>query len=535
MRQSYLKNAAVLTAADIALRLAGMGFRIYLANALGSEGMGLYQLVLAVYGLFITLATSGVSVAATRLLAEELERSAARAHGMMRRLAAAALALGGVAMAAQLSFAGVAARWWLGDVRAAPALRMAAFGLPFMALAAVLRGFFVARRRVGPNVLSQLAEQTARILAVCVLLAQLPQADAGARCTVVLGCSAASEALSAGLMALFYRREAKRCFGSAPAETPQEPGKRLWAILWPVEGGRCVSSALHTAENMLVPACLTVYLAAAGGRSAAVTQYGNLKGMALPLVTFPFGLLGSLSVLLMPEITAAHVAGRTGRLQALLGRMIELALYFSAFVGAAFCLWGGEIAELLYHSVGSAEAGFYLRVLGPVMPFLYLESIVDGAMKGIGEQKASFRYNVWDSILRIVGVALLLPRFGIRGFLLVIALSAIYTCVANTRRLVQVTGLRLGAAQRFGGPATAALVAALAGAGLRAALQSLPQLLPGQWGRLAQLVLGGGGMALVYLAAAWPLGLGRALKHALPALSRGKTRAKATHSASLGQ
>ena len=79
MRQSYLKNAALMTGADVLLRLAGMGLRIWLANALGGEGMGLYQLVLAVYSLFVTLATAGVSVAATRLMAEELARSPAEA------------------------------------------------------------------------------------------------------------------------------------------------------------------------------------------------------------------------------------------------------------------------------------------------------------------------------------------------------------------------------------------------------------------------------------------------------------------------
>ncbi len=64
----------------------------------------------------------------------------------------------------------------------------------------------------------------------------------------------------------------------------------------PVAGGgrACLAGALHAAENMLVPACLTVCLLDAGGRSAAVAQYGSLKGMALPLLTFPFGLLGSL-------------------------------------------------------------------------------------------------------------------------------------------------------------------------------------------------------------------------------------------------
>ena len=58
VRQSYFKNAALLTGSDVVLRLAGMGLRIWLANALGGAGMGLYQLVLAVYGLFVTLATA---------------------------------------------------------------------------------------------------------------------------------------------------------------------------------------------------------------------------------------------------------------------------------------------------------------------------------------------------------------------------------------------------------------------------------------------------------------------------------------------
>lgn len=81
MGKSYLKNAALMTGADVLLRLAGMGLRIWLANALGGEGMGLYQLVLAVYSLFVTLATAGVSVAATRLMAEELARSRPRPGG----------------------------------------------------------------------------------------------------------------------------------------------------------------------------------------------------------------------------------------------------------------------------------------------------------------------------------------------------------------------------------------------------------------------------------------------------------------------
>ena len=525
MRQSYLKNAALMTGADVLLRLAGMGLRIYLANALGGEGMGLYQLVLAVYALFVTLATAGVSVAATRLLAEELSRGRAEARGMLVRLLAAGLGLGVFAMAAQFGLAGLAAAWWLGDARAAGALRAAAFGMPWMAVSAVLRGFFIARRRVEPNVLSQLAEQTVRIGVVYVVLEQgiLRGWDNGRKCTAVLAATALSEAVSACMMLLFYHREARRCFAGEKARRPRDPARRLWDILWPVEGGRCLASALHTAENMLVPACLTVCLLDAGGRSAAVAQYGSLKGMALPLLTFPFGLLGSLSVLLMPEITQAHILGQTKRLNALLNRMLRLTGYFSALAGTLFWVWGRPLAQFLYRS---AEAGFYLETLAPAMPLMYLESMVDGAMKGVGEQKAAFRYSVWDSILRIGGVVVLLPRFGMKGFLAVILLSSLYTCIANTGRLLFFSGTRHAFHRWLGAPALAALLAAGAGAFLKGLLaDGLRSELPMQ---LAALGAGGCMTAAAFLLAAWPLGLGEEVK-ALRTKSRqpaaGRTRA----------
>ena len=507
MRQSYLKNAALLTGSDVVLRLAGMGLRIWLANELGGEGMGLYQLVLAVYSLFITLATAGVSVAATRLMAEELSgpdsaRSAAR--GMLRRLLAAGLLLGLFAALLQLATADLAARWWLGDVRAAGALRVSALGMPWMAVSAVLRGFFIARRHVAPNVFSQLTEQTVRIALVALALTRTEGAAVGVRCMLVLGATAVSEAVSALCMLTFYRRDACSAFAGQRAVRPADPARRLWEILWPVEGGRVLASALHTAENMLVPACLAVYLANAGGRSAALEQYGVLKGMALPLLTFPFGLLGSLSVLLMPEITQAHIRGERARLDCLLDRMLRLTGCFSALAGALFWVWGEPLALLLYHS---QEAGFYLRVLGPAMPLMYLESMVDGAMKGMGEQKAVFRYSLWDAVLRIAGVLLLLPRWGMKGFLWVILLSSAYTCQMNTARLLHVSGLQPRLWRWLGAPALAALVSAGAGEGLRA-------LLAGWLGsgstptRLAALCAGGFGMAAVCLAVQWPLGLG---------------------------
>ena len=245
MRQSYLKNAALLTGSDVVLRLAGMGLRIWLANELGGEGMGLYQLVLAVYSLFITLATAGVSVAATRLMAEELsgpDSARGAARGMLRRLLAAGLLLGLFAAALQLATADLAARLWLGDVRAAGALRVSALGMPWMAVSAVLRGFFIARRHVAPNVFSQLTEQTVRIALVALALTRTEGAAVGVRCMLVLGATAVSEAVSALCMLAFYRRDARSTFAGQRAVRPADPQSTCWCppalrYIWRTQAG----------------------------------------------------------------------------------------------------------------------------------------------------------------------------------------------------------------------------------------------------------------------------------------------------------
>ena len=89
--KTYLKNVAILTVTGLGLRAAGMFFRVYIAARIGAEGMGLYQLIFTLYSLCITVATAGVSVAATRLAAEELARpQPGRAKGVLGRVMALA-------------------------------------------------------------------------------------------------------------------------------------------------------------------------------------------------------------------------------------------------------------------------------------------------------------------------------------------------------------------------------------------------------------------------------------------------------------
>ena len=88
-------------------------------------------------------------------------------------------------------------------------------------------------------------------------------------------------------------------------------------------------------------------------------------------------------------------------------------------------MWfGAPLAELVYRD---AEVGRYVQVLGLVAPFMYLESMVDGVLKGLGEQMATFRYSLVDSVFRIAAISLLLPRYGMAAFLGIMIASNLLT------------------------------------------------------------------------------------------------------------
>ena len=62
-KKSIIRGAVILTAANLITRIMGFFYRVYMSDAIGSEGMGLYQLVMPIYLLSWSVTSSGFSTA----------------------------------------------------------------------------------------------------------------------------------------------------------------------------------------------------------------------------------------------------------------------------------------------------------------------------------------------------------------------------------------------------------------------------------------------------------------------------------------
>lgn len=72
MKKRFLFNAAVLTGTSLVARTIGIAFRVYMSNMIGAQGIGLYQLICAVYFFATTFATSGITLIVTRLVTDSI-------------------------------------------------------------------------------------------------------------------------------------------------------------------------------------------------------------------------------------------------------------------------------------------------------------------------------------------------------------------------------------------------------------------------------------------------------------------------------
>ena len=70
----------------------------------------------------------------------------------------------------------------------------------------------------------------------------------------------------------------------------------------------------------------------------------------------------------------------------------------------------------------------------------YPDAIVDGMLKGLGEQVSCVRYNTITMAMDVLLLRALLPRFGLAAYLLSFAVTHLVNFALSLRRLLAVTG-----------------------------------------------------------------------------------------------
>ena len=427
-----------MTVFSLVAKLLGVFLRLFLSARIGSEGMGLYQLIMSVYVMFSTFATGGFTLSVSRLVAEKDQRSQSDAMLLMKNAFLSSALISAVATAVMLFSADFIAQALLNDIRCAQPLRILAFSMPFMAFSACLKGWFIAKLRLGIRSSSTLFEQIVKIAVIMLFLNALAGStnDVAELCVgIVIGVTL-SEVASFLYLWLFYIFPRRRSVSSfAPTESRRDNLRSLTAVNLPISLSVYLTSVLHTAETLLIPYVFESY---SGDRSKALSQFGMIRGMVIPILFFPFAFLSSIVAVFTPEISRLNLLPDRKPLNTRVASLMSFVSIFSVAVGGLFFFLPYELGEAFYPNESTDCA---IRILALVTPFMYVETVCDGLLKAIGEQVQTLKYQLWNFALRVVLIILLVSHTGEKGYLILLVASNTLTYILCRRRLFKATGV----------------------------------------------------------------------------------------------
>lgn len=427
-RMPIFYSAVVLTCVNLLLRFVSTSFQVYISGRIGAACVGLLQLVLSVGAMAMTLGIGGIRTATMYLCAEELgKKHPENLKSILSGCFIYSIVCSGCISLFLYLGAPFLSQNWIGDIRTVSAIRIYAAFLPVSCLCGVMTGYFTAANRIGTLAAVEVAEQLlSMFFTMVMLLGWAGENPAKACLSIILGNGLS---MCFTLLCLVVLRAA-HSVKSGPRISVRN---RLLSVAVPLALADDLKAGISTAENLMVPKRLALY----GGAKDPLAAFGTVCGMVFPILMFPAAILYSLAELLIPELARCVAAGSKQRIQYLAQRSMRVALVYGLCFGGLEFLLAKELCLKLYKD---PQVGIVLRQYAVLIPMLYCDAITDAMIKGLGQQKASVRYNILTSAMDVLFLFLLLPRYGMEGYFLSFVVTHIINFILSVRRLLKIIG-----------------------------------------------------------------------------------------------
>jgi stage V sporulation protein B len=424
--KGFLYGTLILVGAGLITKILGFVYRIALSRIIGDEGMGLFQMAFPILIFTIVITTAGLPVAISKLVSEaEAKNETERIRSILIVSIFIVVITSILITSSVLLFAPWIAKTLLTDQRAVYALLGIAPIIPIIAISSIFRGYFQGRQNMSPYALSTIIEQAVRIFTVLILAIHLlpygvEYAAAGAMIGMVIG-------EFAGLLYLLYsfKRDPGRPKLSKPHQILTRKEKwRQWKgslrdllrLAIPVTTSRLVGSFSYAIEPIVV----SQSLALAGIATATATAlYGQLEGMAIPLVFFPSFITYAVSVSLVPAISEAAAQNKAQLVSHRLQQAIRLCLIVALPSALLMYMLAEPLSILLYRQNDVARL---IQIMAPFTVLHAMQGPFASVLQGLDNAQAPMRNSIIGAVVKTILIFILASRadLGIDGVALAI-------------------------------------------------------------------------------------------------------------------
>lgn len=405
VRNTIIKGTFILTISSILSRILGFVFKIMLSRAVGSEFFGLYQMVIPIAALCIAVCSGGVQTAAQKYIASCMASgNKNRAHGFLAASLIISIILCIPICTVLYTGSFVIADRFFSDTRLVIPLQLIALSIIPACIHGCINSFFIGCSKTLVPSMAQLLEQLVRIGVIYIIIYKNSASPSPAIGFYgMLGGELASSIFSS--MIYLYKKGTVRI-------DIKNTFPDIIHMAVPLTATRFFMHVFQSLEAVLIPASLAVSGLA---YNDALSVYGIITGMALPLVLLPCALVNSFSTMLLPVISAAQTGKNDNSIQRTGKFSTACSIYAGILCTAEFITFGPDAGYLLFQN---SEIGIYIQILAWLCPFMYLCITLTSILNGLGCTRATFAVSMTATLIRIAIIAAITPVLGIRAILI---------------------------------------------------------------------------------------------------------------------
>lgn len=473
-----MASVVFLTVTGVLGQGIGFVYRIFLTRLAGAEILGLYQLILPIYSVLLSLTSVGLTTAVSNLSAWYEALGNRRAVYQVRGQALKLFFLLAVLPCAVLLVCsdGVSV-YLLGDARTRLGLMLLVPCLLLTGTENLHKHYFYGTGRVAPAALTELGEQVLRAGFILSLLVVLrPGTPEKAVGTIVLGmilCEIVSAFLQTALFRLYLGPPEK-----LPGERLQKPvlRRKIGHIAGPLGLAALLGNVISSANSVLIPRLLVL-----GGmdQGEAVSAYGVTFGMTLPMLLLPTAFLSALGLVLTPKLSQYSALGKKEAIRRQVKRSVGVANLILIPALTLLAVLGSAIGTTLYQEPRVAD---HLPLLALGVLFSCWQSLFSWVLSGVNRQGASAGVALVCDGIQLLLTCLTVGRFGLAGYAVSFTVASLLGAVLTWGVVSREIGLTLPVFAWFTAPTLAACLGASCGdlmetILLRAGLTVLPAAL----------------------------------------------------------
>ena len=391
MKNKFIKSTIILIISGMITKVLGMIIKIALTRTIGTEGIGLYMLVLPTFNLFIGLCNLGVPTAITKLVSERRKSS----KKIILPTTVLILVYNIFLIFILFIIAKFLSNNLLHNSDTYYPLISIGITLPFIAISSIFKGYFYGKERVFPCSLSNIIEQIVRLILTMFVVSYMMRYGLVIAVTSVVLINVISEGISSVVLSIFLPKE-KLCISDF--HNDNNLIKEILGISIPTTLTRMIGSAVYFFE----PIIITNILKYVGYSSDFITlEYGVINGYVYPLLLLPSFFTMAISSAILPVVSNSY----SNENYSYTNSKIKQAVFFSLLIGIPVTLIFIFIPDIPLKLIYNTTLGLeYIPYIAPFFILHYIQAPLTSSLNGMGYSKEAMKGTLYGGVVKILSL-----------------------------------------------------------------------------------------------------------------------------------